>query len=503
MSDHIYLDADRAASELCKRRLSYFVKQFWDEVIEDELEWSPHMDVLCNEIQAVYERVFLRQDPVTKAWYRLPKLYDLIVNIPPGTSKSTIATVMAPAWGWTRDPSLRLITGSFSESLSTEHAVKSRDIIRSAKYRRYFPEVQIKKDEDNKTDYKTTRHGQRYVTSTGGSPTGVHAHIQNMDDMLNPREAASESQLERAIHFFSQTLPSRKADKRVTPLILIMQRLHAKDPTGYLLEKKRKGIRLVCLPGTLSDLVSPVEYKKIYSPEGLLDPIRLPKSALEELKIELGTEGYSGQIDQSPVPPGGLIWKKEWFIQVPDEDWPSIQKGASPGSDWDLAYTKEDNNAASAYITSFKYNNRVFLDDFGWEWKEFPEMIKWMKTKPGPYYIEAKASGKSAKQVLTKQGIAAVEVKVKGGADKEARAKMATPMAEAGLVCIRKSMADRFFNDSRQGILFFPKGKFMDLADTLSQCLQRHNTAGFKYHNGQNEPEDGEDDDDLLDQLDY
>lgn len=50
---------------------------------------------------------------------------------------------------------------------------------------------------------------------------------------------------------------------------------------------------------------------------------------------------------------------------------------------------------------------------------------------------------------------------------------MATPVAEAGMVYIRKSMADRIYNDSKQGILNFPRGKFKDLADVLAQALQR------------------------------
>lgn len=488
----IILDADSAAAELCKRKLSYFVKEFWDEIIEDDLEWAPHMDVLCDEIQAVYERVFLRYDPKAEVYYRLPKLYDLIINIPPGTSKTTICTIMAPAWAWTRDPSIRFITGSHAESLSTDHAVKSRDIIRSDKYQRYFPEVKIKKDEDNKTNYRNTKNGQRYVTSVGSSPIGVHAHIQIMDDPLNPKEAVSQVGLENAIHFFDQTLSTRKADKRVTPLILIMQRLHQKDPTGHLLEKRKSGIRHICLPGTISDRVSPKELKKIYK-DGMLDPVRLGTSVLQDLRIDLGSYGYAGQIDQAPVPDGGLIWQK-WFIELPDYDFPDPKWGENRSTDWDLAYTEKEGNSASAYVTSFKYRNNIYIEDIGWAWLEFPELIKYMKQRVAPHFIEAKASGKSAKQTLVRAGINAIEFTLSGG-DKEARAKMATPPAEAGRVYIKKSLADRLYNDSKQGILFFPKGQHTDLADALAQCLQRQDKGGFKVMGNSGR--------DLLDEIEW
>lgn len=110
------IDIDKVAAELCRRKLSFFVKEFWDVVIAEQMIWGPHMDVLCDEIQVAYERVMRRE----------PKEYDLYINIPPGTSKSTIITIMAPAWSWTIDASLRHITGSYSDALATEHSVKSR-----------------------------------------------------------------------------------------------------------------------------------------------------------------------------------------------------------------------------------------------------------------------------------------------------------------------------------------------------------------------------------------
>lgn len=454
---------------LCKQPggFSYFVKEFWDLLSEDELEWAPHMTVLCDEIETIYRRVIAREQ----------KEYDLIINVPPGTTKSSICTVMAPVWSWTLDRSLRHITGSYSADLSTEHAVKSRDIIRSDRYRRYFPEVIIKRDEDNKSNYKTINGGQRFATSVGGTVTGVHAHILTYDDPINPKQATSTAELSEVNRYFDQTLPTRKVDKRITPLILIMQRLDSNDPTGHLLEKKKVGIRHICLPGTISDNVKPAELKRIYSPEGLLDPVRLGTKVLNELKIDLGAYGYAGQIDQTPVPAGGLVWQK-WFIEVPDELFPDIEKASDVATDWDTAFTDDEKNAASAFVKSGIITNRIYIFDFDWRWVEFPELIKWMKQVGGPHYIESKASGKSAKQTLKQQGIIAIEVKITGGNDKVARARAATPTAESGIVYIRKSMADKMYNDSKQGILHFPKGQYKDLADALAQMLQRRAKKG-------------------------
>ena len=65
-------------------------------------------------------------------------------------------------------------------------------------------------------------------------------------------------------------------------------------------------------------------------------------------------------------------------------------------------------------MTAGLHNKCMYIDDLGWIWAEFPKLIAFMKEKPAPHYIEAKAAGKSAKQTLKSMGITAVEVDVKG-----------------------------------------------------------------------------------------
>lgn len=479
-------NADHAQAELCKRYLSEFVKTFWDVVVADEMHWSAHMQIMCDEVQTVYERTFLKDrgnkdvkgKPILE---RLPKLYDLVINVPPGTSKSTICTVMAPAWAWANDPSLRCITGSYSDTLATEHSVKSRDIVESDLYRKYYRDVEIKHDKGLKTNYETTKLGQRKATSVGGTITGVHAHIITVDDPLNPKQAATQLGNENANTWMDKTLSMRKVDKKVTPTILVMQRLASNDCTGYLLAKKKVNVRHVCLPAEDSINVKPAEYRKIYV-DGLLDPLRLGRDVLDEAKKDLGGDGYAGQMAQVPVQEGGLIWQK-WFKELDDDMFPNISDATMLGTDWDLAYTDDDANAASAYFTAGKIGGKAFIFDFDFAFLEYPELIRYMKHRRSPHYIEAKASGKSAKQSLTRAGIPAIEVKVMGGSDKVSRAKMATPPVEAGLVYIKKSLADKLYNDERQGILNFPKNSHKDVADALAQSMQRLFSTGIVVGN--------------------
>jgi hypothetical protein len=123
----------------------------------------------------------------------------------------------------------------------------------------------------------------------------------------------------------------------------------------------------ICLPVTDSANVKPATLRQRYI-NGLLDPVRLSKDILAELKLDLGSAGYAGQIDQLPVPEGGTIWQK-WFIEVPDDMFPDFEQCHEPGTDWDLAYTKEDKNAASAFIKSAVLAENIYIHDFGWQWK--------------------------------------------------------------------------------------------------------------------------------------
>ena len=282
-------------AELCKRSFYYFFKEFWEVIIPEEAVYNWHIKYLCDELQKVVERVARREE----------KESDIIINIPPGTTKSTIATVMLPAWAWTIDPRIRALTASYSASLSTDHAVKSRDIIQSDKYKAYFPNLSIKKDQNNKTHYKNEQGGERYATSVTGTVTGFHAHLIIVDDPLNPKEASSEADRNTANSFMDVTLSTRKVNKSVTPTILVMQRLHELDCTGNWLEKKGKKIKHICLPGEESVSIKPKELKQNYV-NGLLDPVRLKTTDLEELKLNLGSYGYAGQIMQVPTPLDGV-----------------------------------------------------------------------------------------------------------------------------------------------------------------------------------------------------
>jgi hypothetical protein len=78
--------------ELNNRSFYAFLKFFWPEVSSEVFKDNWHIRYLCDELQSVALRVS----------QGLPKTYDLIINIPPGTTKTVICSIMFPAWCWTQ-----------------------------------------------------------------------------------------------------------------------------------------------------------------------------------------------------------------------------------------------------------------------------------------------------------------------------------------------------------------------------------------------------------------
>jgi predicted phage terminase large subunit-like protein len=326
--------------ELNNRSLYHFLQCFWPLVSAHDFTPNWHIEYLCSELEILAERVAKRE----------AKEYDLIINVPPGTTKTITCSIVFPVWCWTKWFWMRFICASYSGALSLESADYCREIIRSAQFQELYPELDIKDDKDTKSNFrivkkgpvtKNTRKievgGNRYSTSVGGTLTGFHGDLLIVDDPLNPTQAASDVELTNANHWVSQTLSTRKTDKSVTPTVLIMQRLHQNDPSGHMLEKQKENLKHISLPGEARNYrkqVKPAELYKFYK-DDLLDPVRMSWKVLKDLEADLGQYGYAGQIGQDPTPPGGGMFKVGHFQFI--SVLPSINQYIKTIRYWDKA----------------------------------------------------------------------------------------------------------------------------------------------------------------------
>lgn len=338
-------------SNRCRKSFYFFLKEFWPIIIPEEPVLNWHIKYLCNQLQRL----------VHDAIARKPKKHDIIINIPPGTTKTTICSIALPAWAWIAElpynkykrfyrkkrltskhritgRDLRIITGSYAQDITLINSLKSRDIIKSRKYAEYFPEIQIRTDQDTKSDYANTFGGQRFSTSVGSRVMGQHAHLILVDDPIDPEQTLSDAIRGKA-NIFMDNLNTRKVNKKNTPIVLIMQRLHKYDPTGHVLDKSKQRktkVKHICLPGTTEYEIKPAKLKKRYK-DGLLDPVRLAQAELDDLRVVLGAYGYSGQIGQDPRPREGGMFNRTDFEVVAAAPASKLNKARG----WDLAATSE------------------------------------------------------------------------------------------------------------------------------------------------------------------
>jgi len=327
--DELELDEATVVGSICRSSFYRFVVEFFESFLCEPFIDNWHISYLCGVLQTAAERVF----------NRLPKKGDIVVNIPPGTTKSTICSIMYPAWVWTRMPSAQFITASYTDSVGLDLALKSRDLIWSEKYRACYPEIVLRQDQHVKSYFKNTLGGSRYTVGVGGQVQGMHGHFLLVDDPIDPERSASEADLKTVNRWMTRTLPTRKVAtyKRIAPIILIMQRLHQDDPTQTLLDMGGDSIQHICLPGEITDDVKPPELKKYYK-DGLLDPVKMPRGYLEDLWRQLGEYGYAGQVLQKPIPEGGMMFKTNMIVlsEIPDKiQWVTRLRY------WDKAGTKD------------------------------------------------------------------------------------------------------------------------------------------------------------------
>lgn len=456
------------SAELCRRSFYEFFLEFWETIEAVELIPNWHIKYICGQLQEVYE-----------TWERGESQPDVLINVPPGSSKSTIVVQLFPAWLWVKNPSIRIISSSYSGELSIAHAVKSRDCLKSDKFQLYFPgQVVFKSDSDGKSAYKNTAKGERYTTSTGGAVTGKHGDFLMPDDPINPKKAASEVERRTANEHVGATLSTRKTNKNRSVTIMVMQRLHAEDPAGVWL-KKKKELRHICLPGELTKDVKPPELAARYT-NGLLDTSRLDREALAKLKEDLGSYGYAGQVLQTPAPDGGGLFKRDWFSKIAYAEFMELTKGRTLQweFDADTAYTKDKENDPSGFMASCYYNNILYIRDARTELLEFPELIKELPlfvnrngyTSISKIYVEPKASGKSVVQVLRKESrLNVIEAKAPS-ADKITRANSVSPFIESGrVVLIDGSWNEAFLHQ----VTTFPRAAHDEFVDLLSQRISR------------------------------
>lgn len=450
--------------ELCKpHRLGFmhFVRIAWPHIEPAPLVVEPHLELLAANLQGALLH---------------PTRMDAVYNVPPGTSKSSVASVLFHPWSWTVDPKLKFMHTGFDESLQLRFAERSMNLIMSEWFQERWPELTILKGERASVGfYENAQGGLRFSTMMGGKATGRHANILMIDDPHKPDDLSGDpesvkSELDLAWTRFIETFSRRTADAATFKRICIMQRLHVEDIAGRMLQK----------PGTVH-LRLPMKYEPEWhcsTPWGadwrteageLLCPGRFPADVVAETEVQMTARAFASQYQQRPTPAQGALFQREWFSRrhaTPPNGCRfimSVDSSLKEGKDSDyfVAQVWAAKGAADFYLVD-QVRARMSFSDSVRAIKELKR--KWPNI--GNILIELKSNGDAIVDTLRRQIPGVLGVYPEGG--KMARMHAIEPFLRAGNVSFPDA---KWMEGFVEECIAAPVGAHDDQPDCMSQAL--------------------------------
>jgi predicted phage terminase large subunit-like protein len=351
--------------------------------------------------------------------------------------------------------------------------------LRSDVFQRHWG-LRLKDDSKSKKKWATLEGGGIYATSAGGAVTGFGAGATVpdfdpdgrplfggaviIDDPLKPEDAFSEPIRSRVNRRFHSTILSR-LNSRDTPIVLIMQRLHEQDMSGYLLAQEGEHWRHLNLPALNEDSEEP------------LWPYR--HTADELRQIEQGDPyAFAAQYQQHPAPLGGSVFKDAWwqFYDHPPANlmWRAIYADTAQK-------TGEANDYSVFQCWDVCADGKAWLLDLcrgKWEAPELEVQARafWNKHKaidpkhPVPlrkFAVEDKVSGTGLLQKLGREGLPIEGIQ--RSRDKLTRAMDVTGYVAAGHVFLPSNAP--WLSDYLVELGQFPQGRNDDQVDPTLDAL--------------------------------
>ncbi|MCK4759933.1 MAG: DNA-packaging protein, partial [Candidatus Aminicenantes bacterium] len=237
----------------------------------------------------------------------------LIINVPPGYTKTEIASIGYMARGIAINPKARFLHLSYSDKLVLQNSSAVRDIVKSDTFQEMWPTT-IKSDTDSKKIWHTEGNGGITATAAGGQVTGFRAgHMDDtkftgalvIDDPVKPDDAHSDTVRKAINNGYNETVASRVAVETV-PIIVIMQRLDWNDLSGYLLRGgSGEKWHHLNLPVVINNSETyPDEYThgipiKHGLPDGWLWPYK--HNEKHEIALKAHRRKYAAQYKQKPL----------------------------------------------------------------------------------------------------------------------------------------------------------------------------------------------------------
>jgi predicted phage terminase large subunit-like protein len=441
--------------------------------------------ILRNDFEIFLERCLLSLNPgapflpnwhIQAIAYQLDRvrrgeITRLIINLPPRYLKSLTVSVAFTAFLLGHEPRRRIFAISYGDELSAKHASDFRSIVHSPWYERAFPKMRISRSVDG--ELITTKRGFRRSTSVLGPLTGLGGDLFIIDDPQKPVDAQSEPRRTSLNQWFSNTLMSRLDNKETGAIIVVMQRVHMDDLSGFL-SSSSDDWEVLSLPAIAEvEETIPIGNGESY-PRRVGEALHPALESLDTVRKQqqrMGPDVFAAQYQQSPVPAGGAMIKRAWlryYDEVPERTY-----YAKVIQSWDTAAKDGAQNDWSVCTTWLVADEQFYLLDLTRGRYEYPQLRDTAvalakRFSPDKILIEDASTGIALAQEL-KQFHDYYVNPVPVGRDKIGRLYVQQAKFAAGRVQFPRGAP--FLAELEAELLVFPQSRTDDQVDSISQAL--------------------------------
>lgn len=305
----------------------------------------------------------------------------MIVNEPPRHGKSRTAGLLVE-WVLGNDPSQKIMTGSYNETLSTMFSKNVRNDIMEEKadqnrivFSDIFPGIRIKRGDGAMNLWSLEGGYNNYLaTSPTGTATGFGATLLIIDDLIkNAEEANNELTKEKHWSWFTDTMLSRLEEGG--KIIIIMTRWASDDLAGRALEHfKEAGAKFRHI--SMKALLNPETHE-------MLCPEVLSYKSYQAKIRAMGADIASANYQQEPIDLKGRLYTslKTYSGELPQfKEIRNYTDTADTGDDYlcsinygvtfadeayilDVLYTKDPMEVTELDVAKMLLNDMVNVSD--------------------------------------------------------------------------------------------------------------------------------------------
>lgn len=474
--------ADKKVLEQAEHSMRAFVKAAW-KVTEPGIPYVHgwHIDAICDHLEALSKR----------------DIRNLIINISPRSAKSTLISVMWPAWRWIKAPEEKFLTASYASGLSIRDSRKCRNLVKSDWYQKAWgSRFAISKDQNEKGRFENDKGGYRLATSVDGTNLGEGGTVMILDDPNDLNTIDSPTIRQNTIDWYDGVMSSRYIDPQTDVRLCVQQRGHMEDMTAHLLEL-----------GGWELLTIPMEYEGPSKPTTigwmdprntfgeLMHPERFTPTEITKLKTVQGPHRYAGQFQQRPsAAEGGQLKREYWNYWNPvgtDSEKIKIKIGAeyiekSPAQlpaafeqvvqSWDMTFKDAEHNDFVAGHAWGRVGANIYLLGRRHGHFDFPKTLQAVRAMSVEYpcpekLVEDKANGPAVIATLKNEIPGLIAVTPDGG--KESRVNAISGYAEAGNMYLPNPNIYPWVKDLIEEFANFPVSVHDDDTDAMTQAARR------------------------------